>query len=143
MNFLRSEQGQVIAELTLVLPVFLIALFLSVSVFVFISESARAERVANEITRELYQLGGILSQEQCSEIARKTLNANKMYRYTATAVLYQSPSTHIPRRVRIDFFLEYKPFSNKYLRSSGRFNPTLIKKVKRLYTAGWSTGFIY
>lgn len=143
IRVLGSSRGQVIAEIALILPVFLFALFLSISVFVFISESARAERVANEIVRELYQTGGNVSQEKCNEIAYKTLNQNKMKRYTASMVVYKSPTTHIPNRCRIELFLESRALSNQYLRSTSRFNPTLIKKVKKFYTSGWSAGAVY
>lgn len=142
-RFFLKDTGQVIAEIVLVLPVFLVALFVSVAVFVFISEAARVDRITNEICREIFQLASAPSQEALNEIVEKSLLKYKSNKYQVSLRSYHSPTTHINHRHRIVMTIEYRPFSNRYLRQSKRFNPGSIKKVKKLYTAGWDAGAIF
>lgn len=137
---LKDEQGQAIAEVTIVLPVFLVTLFLSCAFLFFIAEAARIERVANELVRELYQVEGSPSQAKLNEIVDKSLARLQTTRYRYGLVVYKSPTTQIANRCRVELRLEYRPFSNRYLRNSNIFNPVLIKKLKKFHTAGWIAG---
>jgi hypothetical protein len=50
-RLLRDESGQMIPEVILVVPVFLVALVLVVNVGMFIAEAARFDRITNEVAR--------------------------------------------------------------------------------------------
>lgn len=134
----HKEEGQMIAELLVVIPTFILVLAITCATFMFLSESARIERIANEVAREISQ--GITDPIQGTAYIYDRAFARKYgTRLDAYVRAYNDPVSMNNSRRRCEVIIEFRPFTFALLKSKKVFVPIKIVKKKKFYTTIWST----
>ncbi|MCL2333137.1 MAG: hypothetical protein FWC54_06635 [Actinomycetia bacterium] len=111
MKSLRDEQGQMVPELALVIPVFALAVVLIVNVLSFVSECARFDRAVDEVAR--VAATGRQGQEDAAQLLREALDYQEG-RHGPFQARVQSQLEGIPglQDLRLSFTLDYRVFAS-------------------------------
>lgn len=136
-----SERGQMIAELLVVVPAFMLVLAIASAAFMFLSESARIERIANEVAREITQ-GSDDPLKGTGAITSRAFGRPNRTRLNVYLSVYNDPMSANNSRRRCEAVIEFTPFTFKLLKSNKTFVPIKIVKKKRFYTTVWSPGVL-
>lgn len=128
-----------IAELLVVIPAFILVLALATVAFMFLSESARIERIGNEVAREITQ-GTSDPLNGTEPISTRAFHRRYGTRLDAYVRVYNDPIAANNSRRRCEVTIEYKPFTFAWLKSKKLFVPLKIIKKKRFYTTVWGAG---
>lgn len=135
-DFFKPDEGQIIAEIVVLMPVFLLALILSTAAFIFLSDAARIDRISNEIARELYYLGAGGASEEAHKIVAKAIPDKHSARFSAYLNYRFAGQPHMVGRNHVKIVITYRPFTNRYLQSKGLFSPLCFTKEKSYYVTG-------
>ena len=132
-----EEKGQMITELLLTTPLFLLALVMVVNVSMFVAEAARFDRVVNEVARAL-----IASEADPALSAAVLLNEGLGYAggmrgpFRAHVNVEARNELFLERRI-LHFRLEYRLFAAKTAQGSGGIGVFRRNKILAIF---WSRG---
>ncbi|MCL2323957.1 MAG: hypothetical protein FWC48_00035 [Actinomycetia bacterium] len=107
----RDEQGQMVPELALVIPVFAIALVMVVNVLCFVSECARFDRVCDEVARVMSD--GRRDPSEANALLQAALGYPEGSRGPFKAQVQAQPEGVLGlHELRLSFSLEYRVFAS-------------------------------
>lgn len=127
-----DDRGQMSVEFFIALPAFIIALVVFANLFMFISAVAKADRLANEITREIYQSpnAAVLN---ITEVEENAFQKKKNRHYLITVSRALSPDTFIENRQWIRVSVRWFPFaSSPLVKKFPQLNISILR-TKSLY----------
>lgn len=111
LGLCQSDHGQMVAELVIVIPAFLVALVVATNIFMFISLNAKMDKVANEIASEIYQSPFNTAQDKNVLVtnALKKSGVKRLYAYVAYIPM---PDDYIEGRYKVTVSVRWQPFKS-------------------------------
>jgi len=146
-NFLRNgfrrihfdQEGQMVTELFVVIPAFLVTLVIVSNIFAFIALSAKMDKMANEVARIIYQMPYDFYGSK--DTLLQNVLQKKMPRHLYVSLSYiTSPDSYIEGRRELRVSLNWTPFgSANFIRRLPVLSHVFVR-TKKIYIA---TGEVY
>lgn len=129
---LKSESGQMVAELFVALPAFLITLVVLVNLFAFIAINAKMDKMMNEIVRQIYQIPDafIGSREALVQRALQKAGSKNLY---VNMGYYLAIDEYVDGRIWTKMSVMWTPLSSLPFIRRAPILGQLFKKSKIIY----------
>lgn len=132
MKRLLCDEGQMVTELFILIPAFVMVLVISVNLFAYFSILSKMDAMANEIARQLYQYPGSPA-EICNQITADALQKNRNRHFLVSTSCAPSPDTFIEGRYLVTVAVRWYPFTSQTLRQKWPFFRMNFLRQKKMY----------
>lgn len=131
----ESEEGQMVTELFILIPAFVMILIVSANLFAYFSILSKMDAMANEIARQLYQYPG-RPAEIASQVSANAVRKTQNRHYLVGTSCLSSPDTFIEGRYVIVISVRWYPFTSTALRNKWPILNKSFLRQKRIYISG-------
>lgn len=128
----RDERGQMVTELFVAIPSFLLTLVVISNLFAYIALSAKLDKMTNEVVRQLYQIPATYYGSS-SAVLERALQKKAPRRVYISLSYIDAPGEYLNKRKRVMVRLLWTPFSSRSFAQRMPVLSTLFVRTKQVY----------